>query len=131
VTLVARTTRSVSLTDAWKRLLEAAGPAVAQERGRRTWRIPVRGSLVVNDGLFCAAWAEQGPGLAYAMEPLVSEQLDRGSLQRVLERYAATVPGFFLYCPSRTQSSDALRLFVETVRELVGQRTAAKAPPQR
>ncbi|HKO91755.1 MAG TPA: LysR family transcriptional regulator [Polyangiaceae bacterium] len=101
------------------------------ERGRRTWRIPVRGSLVVNDGLFCAVWAEQGLGLAYAMEPLVQEQLDRGSLRRVLEPYAASVPGFFLYYPSRTQSSDALRLFVDTVRELVGQRAAARARRQR
>jgi DNA-binding transcriptional LysR family regulator len=33
------------------------------ERGRRTWRIPVPGNLVVNDGLFCAAWAEQALGL--------------------------------------------------------------------
>src|SRR5687767_3296292 len=32
VTLVARTTRSVSLTDSGKRLLESAGPAVAQLR---------------------------------------------------------------------------------------------------
>lgn len=45
------------------------------ERGRRTWRVPVRGSLVVNGGLFCTTWAEQGLGLAYVMEPLVEEQL--------------------------------------------------------
>ena len=32
VTLVARTTRSVSLTDAGRRLVESAGPAVAQVR---------------------------------------------------------------------------------------------------
>src|SRR6187549_41893 len=32
VTLVARTTRSVSLTDAGRRLLESAGPALAQVR---------------------------------------------------------------------------------------------------
>jgi DNA-binding transcriptional LysR family regulator len=65
------------------------------------------------------------------MEPLVKEQLESGSLRRVLEPYAATVPGFFLYYPSRSQSSDALRLFVDTVRELVGQKTAAKARPRR
>jgi DNA-binding transcriptional LysR family regulator len=97
------------------------------ERGRRTWRIPVRGSVVVNDGLFCAAWAEQALGLAYVIEPLVGEQLGSGRLRRVLEPYAATVPGLFLYYPSRAQSSEALRLFVDTARELVGKRTAAKA----
>lgn len=96
------------------------------ERGRRTWRIPVRGSVVVNDGLFCTAWAEQGLGLAYVMEPLVAAQLKSGSLRRVLESYAAAVPGFFLYYPSRAQSSAPLRLFVETVRELTAKPTAAK-----
>jgi DNA-binding transcriptional LysR family regulator len=101
------------------------------ERGRRTWRIPGRGSLVVNDGLFCIEWAEQGLGLAYAMEPLVKEQLENGRLRCVLEAYAATVPGFFLYYPSRTQSSDALRLFVDTARELVGKTRSARARPER
>ena len=96
------------------------------ERGRRTWRVPVHGNVVVNDGLFCTAWAEQGLGLAYAMEPLVDEQLRKGTLRRVLEQYAAAVPGFFLYYPSRAQSSAPLRLLVETIRELLGERTAAK-----
>jgi DNA-binding transcriptional LysR family regulator len=96
------------------------------ERGRRTWRVPVRGSLVANDGLFCTAWAEQGLGLAYAMEPLVDEQLRKGTLRRVLEPYAAVVPGFFLYYPSRAQSSAPLRLFVETVRELTRRPSRAK-----
>jgi DNA-binding transcriptional LysR family regulator len=94
------------------------------ERGRRTWRVPVRGSVVVNDGLFCTTWAEQGLGLAYVMEPLVDEQLRTGSLRRVLEPYAASVPGFFLYYPSRAQRSGPLGLFVETVRELTGKQPA-------
>lgn len=101
------------------------------ERGRRTWRLPVRGGVVVNDGLFCVTWAEQGLGLAYVMEPLVKEQLRAGSLRRVLERYAAAVPGFFLYYPSQAQRSAPLRLFVETVRELTGKQMApAKTKPQ-
>ncbi len=87
------------------------------ERGRRTWRIPVRGSVVSSDGLFCFKWAEQGLGLAYAFEPLVADQLRAGRLRRVLEPYAPSVPGFFLYYPSRAQRSEPLRLFIETVRE--------------
>ena len=102
------------------------------ERGRRTWRLPVRGAVVVNDGLFCATFAEQGLGLAYVMEPLVEEQLRTGRLRRVLEPYAAQVAGFFLYYPSRAQRSGPLRLFVETVRELTGQRMAsASTKPRR
>ncbi|XXT25512.1 LysR substrate-binding domain-containing protein [Sorangium sp. So ce429] len=58
-------------------------------------------------------------GLAYAFEPMVMEQLRTGRLQRVLEPYAPRVPGYFLYYPSRAQSSPALRLFVAVARELL------------
>lgn len=95
------------------------------ERGRKTWRIPVRGSVVTNDGLFCKKWAEQGLGLSYMFEPLVAEQLRSGRLRHVLEPYSASAPGFYLYYPSRAQGSPSLRLFVETVRELVAQQAAA------
>jgi DNA-binding transcriptional LysR family regulator len=80
--------------------------------------VPVRGGVLSNDGLLSVSLAEQGLGLAYAFEPLVMEQLRAGRLQRVLEGYAPTVPGYFLYFPSRAQRSAPLRLFVEAAREL-------------
>ncbi|PTL78653.1 LysR family transcriptional regulator [Vitiosangium sp. GDMCC 1.1324] len=88
------------------------------ERGRRNWRVPVRGGVVTNESQLSASLAEQGLGLAYVLEPMVAEQLRTGTLQRVLEPYAPTVPGFFLYFPSRAQRSPALRLFVDAAREL-------------
>ncbi|QSQ23755.1 LysR family transcriptional regulator [Pyxidicoccus parkwayensis] len=88
------------------------------ERGRRTWRVPVRGGIVTNDSALSLTLAEQGVGLAYAFEPAVQERLRTGRLVRVLESHAPTVPGFFLYYPSRAQRSEPLRLFVETAREL-------------
>jgi len=87
-------------------------------RGKRNWRVPVRGGVVTNDNAANVAMAEQGLGLAYALEPTVTEQLRAGRLRRVLEPYAPTVPGFFLYFPSRSQRSAPLRLFVEAAREL-------------
>ncbi|TSC34224.1 LysR family transcriptional regulator [Corallococcus sp. Z5C101001] len=88
------------------------------ERGRRTWRVPVRGGVVTNDGLMCSSMAKLGLGLAYAFEPRVMEELNSGQLVRVLEPYAPTVPGYFLYFPSRAQRSGPLRLFIEAAREL-------------
>src|SRR5271156_3601244 len=44
------------------------------ERGRRPWRVPVRGGVFSNDSRLNASLAEQGFGLAYAFEPLVMEQ---------------------------------------------------------
>jgi hypothetical protein len=40
----------------------------------------------------------------------------------VLESYAPTVPGFFLYYPSRSRSSAPLRLFVDAAKELAVRR---------
>lgn len=52
----------------------------------------------------------------------MQEQLRSGKLVQVLEAYAATVPGFFLYFPSLAQRSGPLRLFVETARELAAKK---------
>lgn len=87
------------------------------ERGKRTWRVPVRGGVVTNDTKVCYSLVEEGLGLAYAFEPQVEEALRAGRMVRVLEPYAASVPGFFLFYPSRAQSSAPLRLFVEAVKE--------------
>ena len=87
------------------------------ERGKRNWRVPVRGGVVTNDTLVNATLAEQGLGLAYAFEPMVMEKLRSKRLQIVLEAYAANVPGFFLCFPSVGKRSGALRLFVEAAKE--------------
>jgi len=88
------------------------------ERGRRTWRVPVRGGVVTNDSQLMRTLAEAGTALIYAFEPEVKEQLRTGRLKVVLESYAPTVPGFFLYFPSRAQRSAPLRLFIEAAKEL-------------
>jgi DNA-binding transcriptional LysR family regulator len=88
------------------------------ERGRRNWRVPVRGGVITSDSRLSAVLAERGMGLAYALEPMVLEQVRSGRLRIVLERYAPTVPGFFLYYPSGAGRSAPLRLFVETAKEL-------------
>jgi DNA-binding transcriptional LysR family regulator len=88
------------------------------ESGRRNWRVPVRGGVVSGDARLNAFLAEQDLGLVYALEPMVVEQLRTRRLKVVLERYAPTVPGFFLYFPSVARRSAPLRLFVDTAKEL-------------
>jgi DNA-binding transcriptional LysR family regulator len=92
------------------------------ERGRRTWRVPVRGGVVGDDGQVLLSMAEQGVGLTYVFEPMVMEQLRTGRLKLVLDAYAATVPGFFIYFPIRAQRSGPLRLFVDAAKELAVRR---------
>jgi DNA-binding transcriptional LysR family regulator len=89
------------------------------EQGKKTWRIPARGALTSNNDRLILGMAEAGRGLAYIFEPLAAPQLKRGSLRLVLEPFAASVPGFFLYFPSRTQVSPAFRAFVDTAREVM------------
>jgi DNA-binding transcriptional LysR family regulator len=93
------------------------------ERGRRHWRLPVRGGVITNEPQLHVTMAEQGLGLSYTFEPWVAEQVRAGQLKLVLEAYAPTVPGFFLCYPSRAQSSPALRLFVDVAKELLVRRT--------
>jgi DNA-binding transcriptional LysR family regulator len=87
------------------------------ERGRRNWRVPVRGGVVTNDSRLRVHLAKEGVGLAYVVEPVVTQELQDGRLQLVLEPYAAKVPGFFIYFPSGSQRSPVLRLFVNAARE--------------
>lgn len=88
------------------------------ERGRKSWRVPVRGGVVAETD-YCVTLAEQGLGLAYTFEPKIARQLAAGTLREVLEPYAATVPGFFLYYPKQARQSPALRLFVDVAREVL------------
>src|SRR5207245_1528406 len=40
------------------------------ERGKKTWRIPVRGNLITSDHRLMVAMAEAGGGLAYLPQPV-------------------------------------------------------------
>ena len=92
------------------------------ERGRRSWRIPVRGGVISNDARLTVSLAEQGLGLAYVFEPMVLEALRTGRLQLVLERYARELSGFYLYFPRVARRSAPLRHFVEAAKELAVRR---------
>jgi DNA-binding transcriptional LysR family regulator len=89
------------------------------ERGKKTWRVPVQGSVTTNDTHLMRHLAVAGVGLIYMFEPEIADDLRRGSLRLVLEPYAAAVPGFFLYFPSRSRVSPAFRAFVDVAREMI------------
>lgn len=94
------------------------------ERGAKTWRVPVTGPITTNDPVLRRTLALAGVGLIYALEPAIAGELARGRLRVVLEPYAPSVPGLFLYFPSRAQISPAFRAFVDVAREV-----AASASP--
>jgi DNA-binding transcriptional LysR family regulator len=89
------------------------------ERGKKTWRVPVRGPVTTNNFELMRLLAVSGVGLHYALEPTVANELARDQLRVVLAAYAPEVPGLFLYFPSRAQVSPALKAFVEVARTVM------------
>jgi DNA-binding transcriptional LysR family regulator len=59
-------------------------------------------------------------GLAQVPEPIAAGLVTRGKLARVLERFAPTVPGVFLYYPSRHQMLPKLRAFIDHLKSRSG-----------
>lgn len=86
------------------------------ERGKKTYRVPVDGPVTTNDAGLMHGMAIAGVGLLYSLEDRVKNDLVSGRLRVVLERYAPEVPGLYLYYPSRSQVSPALKAFVEVAR---------------
>ena len=111
--------------------LHGARYAWELERGRKTWRVPVQGTVTTNDTELMRVLAVAGVGLLYMFEPEIADELRRGTLRLVLEPYAAAVPGFFLYFPSRAQVSPALRAFVDVARDRTQFEPSQKGSPRR
>ena len=102
---------------------ETTGSLYAWElvRGKRLFRVPVRGPLVCNDERLARSMVEAGLGLGYFYEPLAHDSLRSGRLRQVLAEYAAEVSGLFLYYPGRSVSP-AFRAFIDVCREVLGPR---------
>lgn len=86
------------------------------ERGKKDWRVPVRGPLTTNSPELSLAFALAGGGLIYGLESGFAHEIARGRLRVVLEAYAPTVPGLFLYFPRHAHISPVLRAFVDLAR---------------
>ena len=74
-----------------------------------------QGQWVVSDSYMEAAAARLGLGVAYVPEELVADDLERGTLIRVLMRYSHRLAGLYLYYPHRNVSP-ALRVVVDALK---------------
>lgn len=79
--------------------------------------VHVNGTLIMNDVFMLANAAVDGAGLIYTTEDSISDQLKNGKLETVLDPYAATSTGFYLYYPRRSQVLPKLRAFIDHIRE--------------
>jgi DNA-binding transcriptional LysR family regulator len=87
------------------------------EKDGQPLNVRVQGQLVFNSGTPRVRAALAGFGIAFVPEDMVAEDLAAGRLLRVLEDWCPLFPGYHAYYPSRRQSSPALNLVVEALRE--------------
>jgi DNA-binding transcriptional LysR family regulator len=92
------------------------------EKNKREHQIAVRGRIVCNDGDTMLMAARLGLGLAYVHEPAIAADVRAGRLVTVLDDWAPSVPGFFLYYPSRSARQPKLRALIDVAREVLDSR---------
>jgi DNA-binding transcriptional LysR family regulator len=86
------------------------------KNGSDAIEIVVAGPLIAHDFSTILGAAIEGVGLAQVPEPIAAESLRTGKLVRVLEQFASTAPGMFLYYPGRRQIMPKLRAFIDHVK---------------
>jgi DNA-binding transcriptional LysR family regulator len=79
-------------------------------------QVQVDGQAIFNTTPQKLQAALDGAGLAILPDDMVAEHVAAGRLQRVLEDWCPTYPGYHLYYPSRRQASPAFALVVEALR---------------
>jgi DNA-binding transcriptional LysR family regulator len=86
------------------------------QNGNKPIEAIVSGPLIANDFPTILGAALEGLGLAQAPWPIAAAAVKAGKLLRVLESFEPTVPGVFLYYPSRHQMMPKLRAFIDHVK---------------
>jgi len=82
----------------------------------RAIEIAVTGPLIANDFPTMLGAALEGVGLAQVPEPIAAAAVAAGKLVRVLDPFAPTAPGVFLYHPGKRQVLPKLRAFIDHVK---------------
>jgi DNA-binding transcriptional LysR family regulator len=96
--------------------------------GGRPIDLVVSGPLIVHDYSSMLDAALAGAALAQVPEPIAREHVAAGRLDEVLQKYAPSTLGVFLYFPDRKQVSPKLRAFIDHTRSFVAARDDAKKP---
>jgi DNA-binding transcriptional LysR family regulator len=84
-------------------------------RGNQHTEVAVEGSLVANDLDMLLSTTLEGVGIGYLPEPIVARYLAQGRLVTLLEGWSRTLPGVFLYHPSRRQTPMPLLVFLRFI----------------
>lgn len=81
------------------------------------FKVQVKGPLIFNDSVLLLNAALEGAGIIYATEAAVKDHVRNGKLEIVLNSFAASSDGFYLYYPQRSQVQPKLRAFIEHLKD--------------
>jgi len=85
--------------------------------GNKSIEATVSGPLIAHDYATLLGAAIQGLGLVQLPAPIAEDSINAGLLVSVLERFAPTMPGVFLYYPGHRQLMPKLRAFIEHIKD--------------
>ena len=86
------------------------------EQAGQDIQVQVKGSLIINDPLLMLNAAVDGAGIIYSNEQIIQNNVRSGNLEIVLDQFACTSEGFFLYYPRSSQVLPKLRAFIEHIK---------------
>jgi DNA-binding transcriptional LysR family regulator len=81
--------------------------------GNEAVEVVVSGPFIANDVPTMLGAAIEGLGLAQVPGPIAADAVKAGKLVGVLERFAPTAPGVFLYYPGNRKMMPKLRAFID------------------
>jgi DNA-binding transcriptional LysR family regulator len=84
--------------------------------GGREIVVAVRSRVLSTDSAVNIRLARAGLGLAIVYEDQVRDEIARGELEPVLEKFCEPFPGYYLFYPQRRHASPALRALIDHVR---------------
>lgn len=88
------------------------------ENKGKEFQVQVKGSLIFNEPTSMRQAIHDGIGVSYGIENFLTEEIRTGKLEIVLQQFAATSPGFYLYYPKRSQVQPKLRAFIEHLKSI-------------
>lgn len=91
------------------------------EKKGQELQVHVKGTLVMNDALLMKSAAINGAGFIFTEEVSIEAELKSGKLVTVLDDYASTSAGYYLYFPKSSQVLPKLRAFIDHVKESMSQ----------
>jgi len=87
-----------------------------EDKGK-AFDVQVKGSLIMNDSILALNAAVEGAGLMYTTEDAIQDKIKSGKLEIVLNSFAPTSTGYYLYYPQRSQVQPKLRVFIDHMKE--------------